>query len=536
MGLFGFGKKTNEGGLMDAISLGEVRDYLIYKWRPKGENAGDTKKENAIRTGSSLLVNEGQAAMFIYANEGGKSDVIIGPYNKTIDTGNFPVLTNIIGAAFGGGTPFQAQVYYITLQEALQVKFTTGWFTVPPSQQAYMNYEVPVCVDGSIMFNAAPSDGQLRNMFMRDRQMGLAGATMSFDDYRLQVLQNAVRSLFHSWGGKDTTLKYMQEKMSDMMISSMKSAISNLPPSVFVLHLNKLLKPMAQAVFQDVVNDLNETFGVWPSRMNITDIRFKEDDDNYQMLKRITTGSSFNISLQNEENVLQQLATDAAVRNGMVVRQAEIQMDHQEDMLGRMREEAQFAQHTQTESTAHRTDLSSEQAYLGAHTVNVQGGVMQTGMESLGQMGTMNFGGGDGGAMNPAGMMMGMGMASGMAGQMGQMMGNMGSAFNNQVMQAGAPTPPPMPGQMPPAPPTPQAAAYFVLVNNQQMGPCDINALRQMAASGQLTAQTMVWANGMPQWAAAGTVPALAPIFQAPQQMPPTPPMPGSVPPPPPTF
>ena len=127
-------------------------------------------------------------------------------------------------------------------------------------------------------------------------------------------------------------------------------------------------------------------------------------------------------------------------------------------------------------------------------------------------------------------------MASGMAGQMGQMMGNMGSAFNNQVMQAGAPTPPPMPGQMPPAPPTPQAAAYFVLVNNQQMGPCDINSLRQMAASGQLTAQTMVWANGMPQWAAAGTVPALAPIFQAPQQMPPTPPMPGSVPPPPPTF
>ena len=130
---------------------------------------------------------------------------------------------------------------------------------------------------------------------------------------------------------------------------------------------------------------------------------------------------------------------------------------------------------------------------------------------------------------------MGMGMASGMAGQMGQMMGNMGNAFNNQVAQASAPTPPPMPGQTPPAPPMPQAATYFVLINNQQTGPCDMNAIRQMIGAGQMNAQKMVWANGMPQWAAAGTVPALAPLFQAPPT-PPTPPMPGSVPPPPPTM
>jgi hypothetical protein len=126
-------------------------------------------------------------------------------------------------------------------------------------------------------------------------------------------------------------------------------------------------------------------------------------------------------------------------------------------------------------------------------------------------------------------------MASGMAGQMGQMMGNMGNAFNNQVAQAGAPTPPPMPGQTPPAPPTPQAAAFFVLVNGQQYGPCDMNTLHQMAQAGQINAQTMVWEQGMPAWAAANTVPALAPLFHMPPT-PPTPPTPGSVPPPPPTL
>ena len=204
-------------------------------------------------------------------------------------------------------------------------------------------------------------------------------------------------------------------------------------------------------------------------------------------------------------------------------------MDHQADLLARMREEAQYAQHAQTDSTMHRTDLATEQAYLGAHTVNVQGEVMRTGMENIGNMSSMDMGNG---GMNPAGMMMGMGMATGMAGQMGQMMGNMGNAFNNQVAQAGAPTPPPMPGQMPPAPPTPQAAAYFVLINNQQAGPFDTNTLRQMAAAGQINMQTQVWTQGMPQWAAISAVPALAVLFQAP----PTPPMPGSVPPPPPVL
>lgn len=533
MGLFGFGKKTNEGGLMDAIRLGEVKDYLIYKWRPEGEDAGSTKKENAIRTGSSLLVNEGQAAMFIYANEGGKSDVIVGPYNKTIDTGNFPVLTNIIGAAFGGGTPFQAQIYFITLQEAMQVKFTIPWFNVAPSQQAYMTYDVPVAIDGSLMFNAAPSEGQLKQAYMIDRQQGFT--QLPYEEYRTKALEDAVRTLFRSWGGKDTTMKYLKEKLEDMITAAVKNRFANLPPEVFVLHLNKLIMPFSQFIYQSIYADLRDTFGIWPTRLNITDIRFDESDKQYQLLRRVTTGTSFNISMKNEENVLSQLSTDAAVRNGLVARQAEIQMDHQEDMLGRMREEAQFAQHTQTEATAHRTNLSSEQAYLGAHTVNVQGAVMQTGMESLGNMSAMNMGAG-GGAMNPAAMMMGMGMASGMAGQMGNMMGNMGNAFNNQVAMGGAPTPPPMPGQTPPAPPTQQAAAYFVLVNNQQMGPCDLNSLRQMAQAGQINAQTMAWAQGMPQWTAMGSIPALASVFQAQTATPPTPPTPGSVPPPPPAM
>lgn len=98
MGLF---NKKNEGGLMDAIRCDE-KEYLIWKWRPAGEDENSTKKENAIRYGSSLRVKDGEVAVFVYPGENGNQDFIEGPFDQTIKTGNFPVLAGIVGAAFGG--------------------------------------------------------------------------------------------------------------------------------------------------------------------------------------------------------------------------------------------------------------------------------------------------------------------------------------------------------------------------------------------------------------------------------------------------
>ena len=44
-----------------------------------------------------------------------------------------------------------------------------------------------------------------------------------------------------------------------------------------------------------------------------------------------------------------------------------------------------------------------------------------------------------------------------------------------------------------------------------------------MAQSGQINANTLVWAQGMPQWAAAGSVPELMQLFApTPPPLPPT--------------
>ncbi len=62
-------------------------------------------------------------------------------------------------------------------------------------------------------------------------------------------------------------------------------------------------------------------------------------------------------------------------------------------------------------------------------------------------------------------------------------------------------------------PPLPTVKPYFVAVNNQQAGPFPMDELQRQAQSGQLTRATLVWAQGMASWTAAGEVAELAPLF-----------------------
>ena len=74
---------------------------------------------------------------------------------------------------------------------------------------------------------------------------------------------------------------------------------------------------------------------------------------------------------------------------------------------------------------------------------------------------------------------------------------------------------------------TPQVS-YMVGVNGQQAGPFDWNQLQQLVQQGQLTQQTYVWKQGMANWAFAGQVQELLPLFaNAAPLMPGMPPMPG---------
>ncbi|MDG1720334.1 MAG: SPFH domain-containing protein, partial [Bacteroidia bacterium] len=147
MGLFG---NKSEGGFLDVIRCDE-QEYLIHKWRPSGE-ANSTKKENAIRYGSSLRVKEGELAVFVYKQKDGSvQDFIEGPFDQTIKTANFPVLSNIVGAAFGGESPFQAEIYFINLAGNNQIRFGVPYFNVYDPR--FLDFGVPVAARGTINFN-----------------------------------------------------------------------------------------------------------------------------------------------------------------------------------------------------------------------------------------------------------------------------------------------------------------------------------------------------------------------------------------------
>jgi membrane protease subunit (stomatin/prohibitin family) len=90
-------------------------DELVYR-EPQGGN-GD------FRFGSQLIVQEGQAAVFV--RQGQALDVL-GPGSHTLSTGNIPILAGLIGMVTSGRTPFTAEVYFVNLKDLPQVRFGTN--------------------------------------------------------------------------------------------------------------------------------------------------------------------------------------------------------------------------------------------------------------------------------------------------------------------------------------------------------------------------------------------------------------------------
>lgn len=75
-----------------------------------------------FRIGSQLIVRESQAVVFF---RDGQALDTFGPGRHTITTANIPLLTNLIGKAFSGETPFKAEAYFVSLREFTDLKWGT---------------------------------------------------------------------------------------------------------------------------------------------------------------------------------------------------------------------------------------------------------------------------------------------------------------------------------------------------------------------------------------------------------------------------
>ena len=426
MGLF----NRKEGGLMDVIRCDE-ENYLVWKWRPAGQAANSTSKENAIRWGSSLRVKPGETAVFVYKKDGEQvMDFIAGPYDGTLKTENFPVLTSIVGLAWGGETPFQAEVYFFNQQGNNQLKFAVPYFDV--ADPRFLDLAVPVAVRGSLTFNLT----DVKQFIKLNRLVDF-----DLDKFRDQI------------GG-------MVKKFAKTFVTNCPSQ-NNIPVSQIERKIDEISDLMQVRLAPQLADD----FGVNLKRLDISAIEIDKESPEY---------AEFVVATKRQQ-----------------LRRAEIETDVYEE-------------------SAH---LAVESQNLQAHAINKQAEVLSAAANNLGQMGQMA---GDGGGMNPVGMMMGMGVAAGMGQQMAGMMGGMQQVQQQpqipQQPSAGAPVPPPMPS----------AVSYMVGINGQQYGPYNMQQLQQMTQAGQINAQSLVWCQGMAAWEAAGTRPDLASLFaQTPPPMPP---------------
>lgn len=436
-----FNKQKRTGGFMDEIRCDEP-SYLIWKWHPAGAQLGEGNRENAIRWGSSLRVKDGEVAVFVYKQKNGiVQDFIEGPFDQVLKTANLPVLASIVGLAYEGGTPFQAEVYFINLAKIVQVKFGVPFFDVYDPR--FEDFGVPVAVRGTVSFSIS----NYREFIKLHRL-----SNFSFDDFQKQI--------------RDAVCRYV------------KDSVANAPAahSIPVVQIESKTAQINDAIEYDISERLKESFGVLVSGVDISAIEIDKASNSYRQLMAVTKDIA---------------TTKTQAETADYVERLRIQ-----------REEGQYAQHKATQT-----------ADIGAFQVEKQAEVGVAGAAALGQMGAngagnVNLGGNDG--FNMAAMMASMAVGGtvgqNIAGAMNNMMGGI-----QQPAQSGM-TPPPIP-----------TAVYHVAVNGQATGPFDATTLAQMAASGQLTAESLVWKNGMAQWENAGTVDELKNLLA--NGMPPIPPV-----------
>jgi hypothetical protein len=351
--------------------------------------------------------------------------------------------------AFGGDTPFQAEIYFINLSGIVQIRFGIPYFDV--FDPRFLDFAVPMSARGTITFNITDYKS-----FIKLHRL----INFDLDQFKAQI--------------KDAVTKYV------------KGVITNIPADhgIPVLQMERKILQINEIVSAYLKPRLENDFGVNMKGFDLSAVEPDKESEGYHSLMKVTKEQATKTTIAQ---------TDISIKNLQDTQR--IQSQNMEETLRIQREEAQRAQKLQTEQT-----------FLGAHAINQQTQVLQTAAENMGQMGQMNFG--NGGGMNPAGMMTGMMMGSAMGQQMAGMMNQMGN-----TMQQAVNTPPPMP----------QQEQYYVNINGQNVGPCTTPQLQQMVQNGQLTRNTYVWKNGMANWEMAGNVPGLAMLF-------------GSVPPPPPPM
>lgn len=312
MGIF---NKLKTGGMADVIRCDES-NYLVWKWHPTKYEQGALKRETAIRTNSILRVKTGEVAVFVYKQKNGTmQDYIVGPYDEKIKTKNFPILSSIIGLWYEGDTPFQAEVYFINIAEAIQIRFGIPYFDVIDSR--FPDFQVPVAVRGTLTFKLEDYKA-----FLKFHQL----INFSLDD--------------------------LKNKISAALTRYIKEIVTNAPSehNIPLIALESKIDLINEKVEIYVKDRLIDLFGVSVTGLDLSAIEVDKESEAYVELKRVT-----------KDITASKIETDL--------------LNYQEELRIR-REETQYAQRMSTRQTnigAYQTQVGGEVGVAGAEALGKMG-------------------------------------------------------------------------------------------------------------------------------------------------------------------
>lgn len=356
-------------GMMGQIRC-DQKDYLIWKWRPDN----NAHRENAIRLGSSLRVREGSVAVFVYRQRGGEliQEYIEGPFDKTLETSNLPIIANLVALAYGGGTPFQAEVYFINLAKVLQSRFAVRYFDVFDSR--YPEFGIPVAVRGTITYCIA----DYRRFIELHR----------LDEFDAADLQNQIK---------------------DIVARKIKSIVANVAAAqqLPIQQLENKTDSISRLAIETLQEKLDALFGVKLSSVDVSAIDIDKDSEAFKQLMAVTRDITAATARAKAEAGIKTIHDTQQIKMQNLAEQLRIE-----------REESQYSIHKQTQSSN-----------MAAYQIEAQTAVGVAGAEALGQSGQA------GGASSDSGLNMA-GITAGIAigGALGQnIAGNMNSLLGASV-------------------------------------------------------------------------------------------------------
>lgn len=134
--------------IIDVLKYDGPNNVLVWKWRSESNKS----REEELRYGSQLIVNQSQEACFI---KGGQILDVFGPGTHTLSSSNLPILSSLIGLAFGGNSPFKAEVYYINKSVSMDTKFG-----LIPFNMIEPNFRIPIPVTSRGSFALVVNDSK----------------------------------------------------------------------------------------------------------------------------------------------------------------------------------------------------------------------------------------------------------------------------------------------------------------------------------------------------------------------------------------